>query len=378
MKPHTYLPTVLIVDDDSAVTSYLRKSFHDQTPMGVLTANTMRDARTLLEMEDLPIDVVVADLFFEMSTRDRENDLIDGIDLLKLAKDIRPDADRYVFSMWTERDSEREKAKALGLDIRDWFHKMFYDPSLKERTPWNHIYREQLLKQLNSNEDLFKEFKKKGLNEEDKLNTIGAFFEQMAKPKTTFLQDLNDDRYVLKKPIRVRWSSDEDDRFIARDMSIGLLTEGIGETLDEALEDLSRHLMSEKEMLDEDAGNLKGFAQLVKERLDSHLGKRAKKDDAKIENVATLLGIAALSIDECYSDPVVQLPAAAKLSVQEILDKVRQKLATDPESILENEEKEELQANRDRLRQIAQEEPTLSTIALDTVGLIDSVIELIP
>jgi response regulator of citrate/malate metabolism len=270
MRQQNFLPTVLIIDDDVAVTSYLRERFHEETPLGALTANTMRDAKTLLESEDLPIHVVIADLFFQTQHRDSENNLTDGIDILKLAKDKRPDVDQYVFSVWSRRDMEQRKAKELGLDVKEWFHKMFFDASLQEKTPWRQISREQLTKELKNSDRLCERFKEKGLKADDNLEEIAALFNETTTPKTTFLQALNDDGYILKKPIRVRWSVEDDEDFVVKDM-IGLLTEGVGETLDEALDDLAEQLVSEKRMLDEESENLQGLARVIKENLDSYI-----------------------------------------------------------------------------------------------------------
>jgi CheY-like chemotaxis protein len=378
MRTQTFLPTVLIIDDDSGITSYLRENFHDETPLGVLVANTMREAKILLETEDLPINVIVADLFFETATRDKENELYDGIDILKLAKEIRPDATQYILSIWSERDFERKKAEALGLEVKEWFAKMFYPQSAQKRPPWLQIYHDQLTKQLKHNEALYELFKEKGLSQGDKFDAIMALFNETTTPKTTFLQELNDSRYVLQKPIRVYWSVEDDEEFVVKDLSIGLPTEGLEETLDGALEDLATQIVSEKEMLDDESENLQGFAQLVKKRLDSHIAKRVKKDPAKIETISTLLCIASQSLYGCYSDPLVQRPDIVMSSTKAQLDKVKQKFSTEPKRPLTNAEKEVLQANQDRLQEIAEEKPELKTLALDIVDLIGTVMEPIP
>ena len=273
MPFQTFLPTVLVIDDDRAITTYMRKNFHENTTLGVLIANDMSDAKKILDDKALSIDTIVADLNFEKPYQCPEEGLIGGIDILDYGKRVRPNADRYVFSIWSERDEEHDQAKMLNLEIKAWLNKMFYDPRDTEEAPWNKIYLEQLTKRIINNKELERKFKELEFKDR-KLEYIADFINQLNPPRITFLQELYTEEYALQKPIKILSTVQEDGSVNVKELSIGILTDGIGDTIEEALEDIAAKIIDQKNMLDvEPSENLLEFTQLVKERIDIHVIK---------------------------------------------------------------------------------------------------------
>lgn len=272
MNQTSFLPSVLLVDDDSGFTDYLKQNFHEEASLGVLIANTLSQARKILNNKKIQIDAIVSDLFFEEGYTDRKHKLLDGIDLLNYGQKKRPEIDRYVCSIWSERDSERKKAEELNVDIKLWMNKMFYDPKKRDWTPWGQVLQDQVLKRSKTDVKLKDQIEKECDLESKELNGVTKCVEKLKLPMRTFIQDLNDNKFVVKTPIPVLCYKDADSNIYSTTLNIGLNAEGHGDTVDDALDDLAETIKDQYELLHEEPEkNLIGFAKMTKERLDSHI-----------------------------------------------------------------------------------------------------------
>jgi len=284
VQQQTFSPAVLIIDDDISITSYLRERFHKETSVGVLVANKLSEARTLLDSKSVEIDAVIADLHFETEYEDTEYGLLNGIDILRYAQQRRPEINQYVFSIWVERAREREEAKRFGLNIKSWMHKMFYDPKEKIRTPWGHVERDLIKERLQKDPEVKKRAKGLGLDHPDALEGVSEYARALNLPVRTYIQELPDKEYLLKEPIEVICVRDKSGVVSARASRIGLLTEGIGESVEEALKQLSITIMDQKESLDKEPEDfLLGYGKVLNERLDSYIGKRRQEKKRPVQ-----------------------------------------------------------------------------------------------
>lgn len=267
-----YSPSVLLIDDDTSIMRYLRQNFHENTSVGVLTATRLEDAREIIDSADVHLDAVVSDLLFDQpSSTDPDHGLRDGIDALAYAKRRRPDADRYVLSFWVTEENRRLDADNRQIDVKRWMPKMFYDPGEEEKTIWAQIERDLIERHLRAEgED--------DLNREppDNLSVEDTMLETMRKlkfPMRTYLQNLESDDFVLVKPIEVICTQDEEGLIVAMPRKIGLMEEGVGESVDFALSDLGRIILDEKKVGvgGVPVDKLLGLAKQVRDKLDEYV-----------------------------------------------------------------------------------------------------------
>ena len=109
-------PTLLIVDDEERILNALRRSLRREG-FEILTAHTPQEARKWLE--ERPVDVVLSD--HKMPTAS-------GLEILAMARELRPDAARLLISGWPEQVAP---ARLAELGVRELLPKPWDDADLK-------------------------------------------------------------------------------------------------------------------------------------------------------------------------------------------------------------------------------------------------------
>ena len=109
-------PVLLIVDDEERILNSLRRSLRREG-FEILTAQTPHEARKWLE--ERPVAVVLSDHKMPTSS---------GLEILGMARDLRPDATRLLISGWPE---QVPAAKLEELGVRELLPKPWDDGDLK-------------------------------------------------------------------------------------------------------------------------------------------------------------------------------------------------------------------------------------------------------
>jgi len=275
----TYSPAVLIVDDDASARKYYRERFHEETSLGVITAANLAQAKVFIDSPSLKIDAVVADLFFDIGTDAPDQNLFDGLDILSVNQRLRPSASQYVLSYWSGRGERHQKADELGLKISSWFEKAFLPPGETVSTPWAQVERDIIRHQLEKDRLFAERLRSLGVELAEPLN-VEAVAETVRQsfhpPKRTYLQECDDPRYLLLDPIEVICFTEETRTVRANAWRLGVFTEGLGESTEEALLDLGIKLVEQYELFEEEPDeHVEGYARLVRDRLRGCLRKRA-------------------------------------------------------------------------------------------------------
>ena len=267
----TYAPAVLLVEDDRPAREYFRDKFNDETSLGVVVAKDLREARHLLESK-VQIDAIVADLFFDFDKDDPESDLRDGLDILSLSKHTHPSILQYVNSFWTDRGEYSEKAQQLRLPIRAWFSKQFRLPGDNE-APWAQVERDLLQERLLNDKTVSEVPRDRG-----NMATVTEAIRQAICPtRRTYLQELNSLELVVNKPIEVLcWRSD-DALFHASAYKLGLLTDGTGDTVREALDMLKDLLEEHFTTLHEATDDPEDYSGFVAARLREYISPQGSR-----------------------------------------------------------------------------------------------------
>lgn len=266
MSLKSYIPTVLLVDDDEAATRYWRKKFQTITRVGVVEANDMRQAKLLIDDPEIEFDAVLSDLYFEPETDAPELNLFTGIDLLEYSQLKRPNALRYTLSYFAETPAYRHQAEERGLSIQLWFQKSFYSNDGSDiPIPWERVSADLLDIHLKS-------------RTLELTGDLAKVVPRMDLLTRTYLQDLNDDLYTIKRPIEVICRRDclnGIDVYSAAAQSLGLLQDGDGDSIEEALCHLGELIVAQQKVFDEEPDEVfVGFASLVKKRLNEHIARR--------------------------------------------------------------------------------------------------------
>ena len=234
-----YSPVALIVEDDTFAARHFHRGFLQDTSLGVLEANDLKTAYRYLHNPSLRIDVVVADVGFQKDTKYLEHNLNDGLDLIEEAMKIRPDLENYVLSIDAGDPLYHKRAKEKNLPIADWLEKcgVAASPYL---LPWVKVERACLVKTLKRDRDFRDRAKAAGIDVRD-LASDEAIAEKVRKalvlPRLTYLRQLPEDCQILL-PIEVLCVQEGDESYRASAPHIGLITEAIGESVDDALENL--------------------------------------------------------------------------------------------------------------------------------------------
>jgi hypothetical protein len=262
----TYAPAVLLIEDDRPAREYYRDKFCDETSLGVVVAKDLKEARRLLESPTIQIDAIVADLFFEFEKDDPDAGLHDGLDILRYGADTHPSAIQYVNSFWADRGEYVSKAKALELPIKAWFSKQFRLPGDTE-APWAQVERDLIEARLLQDE----EWSQRG-DLPPHLNTVTDAIRRVICPtRRTYIQELGDKRFSIIQPIEVLCWRVADGGYHASAYRLGLLTEGTGDSVKEALERLQELLIEQRVALRDESGNSDGYAGFVRARFDEFI-----------------------------------------------------------------------------------------------------------
>lgn len=261
----TYAPAVLLVEDDRPAREYFRDKLNEETSIGVIVARDLREARSLLESK-VQIDAIVADLFFDLDKDDPVHNLHDGLDILKFSASTHPAALQYVNSFWADREGYIEKADKLRLPIKTWFSKQFRMPGDTE-APWAQVERDLIQRRL-SQEWADPE---EGSSDFSELKATEAIRRKIPVIKRTYIQELIDTRFTVIKPIEVMSWRNEDAFVHASAIKLGLLTDGVGESVQEALASLmeliEQHVLDLQEVQD----SSEDYSAFVKARLSEYV-----------------------------------------------------------------------------------------------------------
>lgn len=110
------LPILLIVDDEERILNSMRRSLRREG-FEILTAQTSHEARKLLE--EHPVAIVLSDHKMPTSS---------GLEVLAMARELRPDARRLLISGWPEQVPPE---KLEELNVRELLPKPWDDGDLK-------------------------------------------------------------------------------------------------------------------------------------------------------------------------------------------------------------------------------------------------------
>ena len=110
------LPILLIVDDEERILNSMRRSLRREG-FEILTAQTSHEARKLLE--EHPVAIVLSDHKMPTSS---------GLEVLDMARELRPGASRLLISGWPEQVPPE---KLEELEVRELLPKPWDDGDLK-------------------------------------------------------------------------------------------------------------------------------------------------------------------------------------------------------------------------------------------------------
>jgi CheY-like chemotaxis protein len=263
----TYSPTVLVVEDDPACVRYLRRQFHDRTSVGVLVAKDIRSGRRL--GEDVGIDALVTDLFFDTGKDLPEEELFDGVDLAAALKVKKPDLPMYVLSFMADDNVYHDKAKAKGVSVKRWLPKSFLGQGLADKpdSPWRIIEMDLMRARLGIDP-----VAKTQLDENKDADMLVSLAARLRRPMRTYIQELPDPGLRVTKPIEVICTLDED-LAKATAPALGLLNEGFGESIEEALEELATEIQHHYQELTQKGITTVDYAAELRKRLEAFVAE---------------------------------------------------------------------------------------------------------
>lgn len=277
----TYSPAVLLVDDDISVRRMIRQKFHKETSIGVIVSRDLSEARTIIDDDKIEFDAIISDIVFESGTNDPKYDLYDGIDLLGYSKKKRPKLSEYVISCWADTKPYHERAEQNGSQIEDWFQKLAFGLSQDVKAPWITIERDLIKKALQNDVTFQERAKSLGLqsNADEDIEALAERARDSLCPTIhTYIQELEDDNFTVVHPIEVYCRQININQAVASALKLGLLQEGEGENIEDALENLKEIIVDQIEFFEnEDKGNIVGFAKLAMERLNYYVEKKSKQ-----------------------------------------------------------------------------------------------------
>ncbi len=257
----SYAPSVLLIEDDFPAREYLTRRFYQETSLGVVVAKNLSEAKQLIDASDVHFDAIVADLYFDVGSDAPGEDLRDGIDVLSYGL-RRRSVLGYVNSYWADRRDYVDKAAQLNVEVREWFHKQPMLPG-DVSSPWAQVERDLIYERLGGSQ--------LNAGHSSLVEVTETIRQQLSPIRRTYLQSLGADTFRVLKPIEVlTWSSDGDD-VRASAPRLGLLTDGAGETVGEAIEALCALIRDHKLDLDDQSENLEGYAAFVKKQLDQYI-----------------------------------------------------------------------------------------------------------
>ena len=274
----TYMPTILIVEDDPAMNAYLRERFHSETSVGVVAAETLTDAKRLIDAHQIRISAVVSDLFFDEAKTDVVNHLNDSLDFLSYCKEWRPEVPQYIFSVFSDKDSERAKANELDLPIRTWFQKLWYRPGAGgAQAPWACVERDLIEQTIRSGDQSLKErLRELGHALPDiSPEIVSETVRSLNIARRTYIQFIDNATYRIAQPIEVICVLETDGTVRAHAPRFALINDGGGDTIEEALADLAVRITAVKEALDEEPKEaLHDYLRQYRDALDSFIHRK--------------------------------------------------------------------------------------------------------
>jgi CheY-like chemotaxis protein len=260
----TYAPTVLLVEDDKTAGRYLRQQFHDHTSVGVVLATSIESGHRL--SRQIQFDAVICDLYFEEGTYWAERELYDGVDLLAAIQGEQATIPGYFLSFFALDPHLRDKAKKKGVNPVAWLQKSFVPSKTTGNisSPWKQVEA-----------DLFHRQLKKNSHTVTTLDGDVSLALQLRHPIRTFIQELPDPELVVTHPIEAICTLYEG-RARASAPSLGLLHDGLGDTVQEALDDLANTIVEQFDWLTSENLQTEHYAATVRSQLESKIQRSGK------------------------------------------------------------------------------------------------------
>jgi CheY-like chemotaxis protein len=242
MARERFAPTILLVDDDKLVTRRWRREFHDQTSLGVVVANSLAAAADIVEANDVQIDAVVSDLIFDRGTDDVARHLHTGVDFLSWIINRRQNLPLFVMSATDNMVNFRQSLEDRSVVVEEYFDKFV---SAQGQDPaWLRIQHAILLRKFGGRRPA-------GLpvGHLDDGNLLSEAVSRLQLSVRTYIQELNEYPTIrVLKPVEAICVA-QDGAIKAYAPSLGLLSSVSGETIAEAVDELSSAIGTEAEFL---------------------------------------------------------------------------------------------------------------------------------
>ncbi len=280
-------PIALVVDDDWAELRHLERAFLNSTAIGVLCVDHLQAAADMIETRNYEIAAVIADLRIDPPKRDKKRNLGSGIDFLEWlsAQENKPNA-AYVHSVDGNDSNSVTRATAAWGNSRIRFFQKTQMKDADPNSPWACIERDYLTAALRQNTELQRRIEQSGCNVVDaavRLADDSSIADQVrisldahrisyinTLPKLREYEDI-----TIKRPIEVLCRTERIAgacKCTARSISIGILSQGEGENMFEALEDLRGALIDEyREFNQQDPKAFVGYALHVWSQMKEYL-----------------------------------------------------------------------------------------------------------
>lgn len=259
-----FAPTVLVVDDDKIVTKRWRREFHNLTSLGVVVANTLSEAASIIESKTIQIDAIVSDLIFDYGTDDAIRHLPTGVEFLAWANGAGHHVPMFVMSSTDNMVDFRRRLEEKHVPVEAFFDKFVAGQG--EDPAWNQIQRSILGRKF-----------KESVSSSEEAVYAGAVSDAMSKLQLTvrtYVQDIPmQGERILRviKPIEAICVA-KDGGIRAFAPALGLLSGGKGDTVDEALEDLAYAIGAEAEtLLSEEEGDVSEYVGRIANGLREYL-----------------------------------------------------------------------------------------------------------
>jgi len=271
-----FTPTVLIVDDDELVTRRWSREFLGNTSLGVIVANSLKEAADLVEEGGVNIDAVVADMYFGYGTSDDARDLGDGLAFLAWTRKQGLDVPLFVISANVDMIDYRKRSEALDLHVVEFFDKFSFGAT--GESIWMRIQRAILEQKVGGPDGLAVLAGSASVEESASTEALNRALSRLQLAVRTYLQQLPDKSFKILKPIEVICVAQTDGTVKAYAPALGLLTVAQGESVREALELLGEAIGVEAQSLMKASPNgLSEYAALMVTKLRNFVGEA---DDA--------------------------------------------------------------------------------------------------
>jgi CheY-like chemotaxis protein len=250
----TFNPTVLVVEDDKACRRYLRRQFHDQTSVGIALAGDLETGHRLAR--EIKFDALIFDLFFDQGTDWPTQEMYDGVDLAAAIQREQSDVPTYFLSFFSEDEALHAKAEEKNVTATAWLQKSFSRRGrvAPEDAPWLRVER-----------DLLKERLEESPNDSDEDAAVSLAL-RLRRPIRTFIQELPNPDLKVTHPIQAICTLDEG-LAKASAPALGLLEDGYGQSVQEALDDLAAVIQKQFEWLTDANTNAEDYAAAVRQHL---------------------------------------------------------------------------------------------------------------